>query len=180
MPCFKRIILLSVATVVALASAPAAGDDDRAALTRPPAGSIAAQLRLKRNLLRITSGSLVSSLKHNREAWENLTPDERGRFRKSYLAYLRKNRAEQAKLLEYYEKIFKMPPERREAWRLRAKWLAVVVQSFTPKQRKALEQMSPDDQARKILARKALLIKQGRLKADTPTSLPASAPGPRM
>ncbi len=121
MPCFKRIILLSVATVVALASAPAAGDDDRAALTKPPAGSIAAQLRLKRNLQRITAGSLVASLEHNREAWENLTPDERGRFRKSYLAYHQKDPAEREKLLKSYEKLFKMSPERREAWRRRAK-----------------------------------------------------------
>ena len=175
MRCFKKTIL-SLVTVLALASVSAAAEDDGSALTKPPAGSIAAQLRLKMKLHRITLGPLSASLRHNRTEWESLTPDERGRFRKSFLAFLHKSPAEQEKLLAHYEKLFKMTSDRRDTYRQRAKWLEVVVRSFTPDQRKALQQMTPDDRARKILARKALLIKQGRLKAASPTS----APAPRM
>lgn len=170
---FKRTIL-TVAAAVALASASAPADDDRSALTRPPAGSIAAQLRLKMKLHRITAGPLAASMKHNREEWESLTPDQRGHFRKSFLAFWHKSPAEKERLLLHYEKLFKMTAERRDAYRRRAKWLDVVVKSFTPQQRKALQQMPPDDRARKILDRKAELIKQGRLKGDAPTSAPAS------
>ena len=176
----KRSILTAIA-VMALASASAPADEGRSSLTKPPAGSIAAQLRLKMKLHRITSGSLAASLKHNRREWESLTPDQRGRFRKSFLAFLHKSPGQQEKLLVHYEALFKMTAERREAYRQRAKWLDVVVRSFTPEQRQALQEMPPDDRARKILARKAELLKQGRLEVDAPTSAPASAPaGPRM
>jgi len=166
-----------------LASAVALADDaDGSGLTRPPAGSIARQLRLKMKLHRITpGGSLVAALKHNRQEWESLTPDQRGRFRKSFLAFLHKSEAEQEKILTHYEKLFKMTAERRDAYRQRAKWLAVVVESFTPAERAALQKMTPDDRARKILARKALLIKQGKLPGGAPTTAPSTAPAvPRM
>ena len=175
MLCFKRIIV-SLLAVSALASVSSAADDDRSTLTKPPAGSLAAQRRLKMKLHRITAGRLSASLEHNRMEWESLTPDERGRFRKNFLAFLHKSQAEQDMLLAHYEKLFKMTAERREAYRRRAKWLAIVVRSFTAKERKELQQMDPDDRARKILARKALLINQGKLKRDAPTS----APAPRM
>ena len=175
MLCFKRIIV-SLLAVLALASVSSAADDDRSPLTKPPAGSIAAQLRLKMKLHRITAGPLSASLRHNRMEWESLTPDERGRFRKSFLAYLRKSPTEKERLLTHYEELFKMTAERRDAYRRRAKWLSVVVRSFTANERKELQQMDPDNRARKILARKALLINQGKLKPDAPTS----APAPRM
>ena len=175
MLCFKRVTV-SLLAVLALASGSAAADDDNSALTRPPAGSIAAQLRLKMKLHQITLGPLAVTMRHNRMEWDSLTPDERGRFRKSFLAYRHKSPAEKERLLTHYEELFKMRADRREAYRRRAKWLDVVVRSFTAKERKALQEMTPDDRARKILARKALLIKQGRLKVDAPTS----APAPRM
>jgi len=180
MACVRQGILLGLGALLVLTSVSSAADKDRSALTKPPPGSIAAQLRLKMKLHGITPGPLAASMEHNRKEWESLTPDERGRFRKSFLAFHQKSPAEQEKLLAHYEKLFKMTAERREAYRRRAKWLAVVVESFTPAEREALQQMPPDDRARKILARKALLIKQGRLKPDTPTSEPASRPVPRM
>ena len=177
----RRLHITTFAATVLLAGAIALADDaDGSGLTRPPAGSIARQLRLKMTLHRITpGGSLVATLKHNRQEWESLTPDQRGSFRKNFLAFLHKSEDEQEKILSQYEKLFKMTTERRDAYRQRAKWLALVVESFTPAERAELQQMAPDDRARKILARKALLIKQGRLE-KSPTTAPSTAPAPRM
>ena len=178
----RTLHMTTLASAVLLASTAALADGaDGAGLTRPPAGSIARQLRLKMTLHRITpGGSLVAALRHNRQEWESLTPDQRGHFRKSFLAFLHKSADEQENILTHYEKLFKMTTERRDAYRQRAKWLAVVVESFTPAERTAMQQMTPDDRARKLLARKALLIKQGRLKDEAPTTAPSTAPARRM
>jgi len=177
---FRRLNILTLAAAVLVTGTVALADDaDGSGLTSsvPPAGSIASQLRLKMKLRRITSGgSLVTTLKHNRQAWESLTADERGSFRRDFMAYWRKTVAEREQILSHYEKLVKMTAERREAYRRRAKWLAIVVESFTPAERTELQAMTPDDRARKILARKALLITQGKLKLDGATTAPASAP----
>lgn len=175
---FRRLDILTLAAAVLVTGTVVLADGaDGSGLTRPPAGSIARQLRLKMKLHRITpGGSLVATLKHNRQEWESLTPDERGRFRKSFMAFQGKSEAEQEQILSHYEKLFKMTAERREAYRRRAKWLAIVVESFTPAERAELQVMTPDDRARKILTRKALLIKQGKLAPNGATTAPASAP----
>ena len=128
----RRLHITTFAATVLLAGAIALADDaDGSGLTRPPAGSIARQLRLKMTLHRITpAGSLVAALKHNRQEWESLTPDQRGSFRKNFLAFLHKSADEQEKILSQYEKLFKMTTERPDAYRQRAKWLGVVVQSL--------------------------------------------------
>jgi len=175
---FRRLNILTLAAAILVTGSVTYADDaDGSGLSRPPSGSIARQLRLKMKLHRITAnGSLVATLKHNRQEWESLTPDQRGRFRKSFMAYQRKTEGEQEQILSHYETLFKMTAERRQAYRQRAKWLTVVVESFTPVERAELQGMTPDDRARKILDRKALLLKQGKLKLDDPTTAPALIP----
>ena len=147
---------------------------------RPPRGSLARQRLLKQRLQRITPGSLAVALRHSRHAWERLTPDQRSSFRRRFLAFRRKSPAQQEKLLLHYEKLFQMTAQRRRAYRERARWLKVVVRSFPPEQREALKRLTPDARARKLLDRKALLIRQGLLSpagsTTRPTSTPAWAP----
>ena len=173
----RNILIFAVAWV--LCSTCAAWGADDSALRRPPRGSVARQRLLKLKLQRITAGSLSAALDHNRRQWERITPDQRQQYRRSFLAFLQKSPEQQDKLLAHYEKLFKMSPERRQAYRRRSKWLRVVVKSFTAAQREELERMAPGARARKILARKAQLLSRGRLKADRATTAASGAPTSR-
>ena len=161
--------------VLSLAASAAQAGDETAVTRRPPKGSLARQQLLKTRLARIMPTPLSSALSHNRREWDALTPDQRGQYRRSFLAFLHKSPEERTRLLSHYEKLFKMSADRRDAFRRRAKWLKVVVASFTPAERKAMSAMSPTDRARKLLARKAELIHQGKIKPAA-TAAPTSKP----
>ena len=160
--------------MLSLTAAATSADDQTAVTRRPPKGSLARQQLLKTRLARIMPTGLSSALSHNRREWDALTPDQRRQYRRSFLAFLRKSPEERTRLLSHYEKLFKMSAERRDAYRQRTEWLKVVVASFTPAERKALSAMSPTDRARKLLARKAELIRQGKITADPPTAAATS------
>jgi len=174
----RKTLMLTAALFLTAAAADAR--DPAPAPRRPPRGSLARQRLLQQRLRRITPGSLAKALRHSRNAWERLTPDERSSFRRRVLAFHRKSPAEQEKLIRHYENLFQMTAERRRAYRRRARWLKVVVRSFTPEQREALKQMPPDARARKLLDRKAFLIRRGVLSpagaTSQPTSMPAGSP----
>lgn len=170
--------MLVVAAVVVVSAGPMLAADDSAALRKPPRGSLARRLRLKMKLRKIAGGNLSESLRHNRLQWQNLSPDQRGRYRRSFLAFLKKNPDRQDELLEHFEKLFKMSDQRRQAYRQRAKWLRIVIKSFTPDQREQMRKLTPDQRAKKLLARKALLISQGKLKPDQPPAKTPDQPAP--
>ncbi len=150
------------------------GDDiGTGLLTRPPRGSLAAQLRLKLSLQMSGGTSLAASLDHNRHEWEMLSPEQRERFRGMAVAFLDKDPKEQEKLLRDYSRLLSLNREKREAYRARAKWVRVVVASFTPEQRKQLAGMSSTDRAKALIARRDELKSQGKLH---PTTRSATAP----
>ena len=180
MPVRMRQLLIGMSAVAGLWSVSAGADDQGASLRQPPLGSVARQLRLKQKLLLAAAGvPLSEALKHNRQEWESLTPNQRGQFRRNVYAFRNKSPQEQTRLLEHYEKLFTMTAKRREAYRRRARWLRVVVEDFTPQQREQLKAMSPDERARKLLARKAELIRRGVLAPDRPVPKATSAPAGR-
>ncbi|MCD6303950.1 MAG: DUF3106 domain-containing protein [Planctomycetes bacterium] len=157
----------------------AAGNDDTAVLTRPPRGSLAAQLRLKLSLRMAGGVSLAASLDHNRQEWQMLSPDERERFRSYVLAFLQKDPKSQEKLLKNYNTFLSLTKEKQRAYRRRAEWVRIVAASFTPEQREQLRRMSSLDRARAYIARRDLLIRQGKLKlSGGPTSAPAAGRTP--
>ena len=177
------ILLLAGAALPAAAQsgrpAPAADPKARAAApaSRPaPAGvTLAAQKRLAERLNAIKGPSLAASLSHNRAEWESLSPDQRSRFRQEALAFLNQSPDRQELLLKQYQRLITLSAERQENYRQIAKWLKVVVDSMTFAERKALLEMAPEQRAKAILARKAELISQGKLPAES-ASRPADPP----
>ncbi|MFP3936938.1 MAG: DUF3106 domain-containing protein [Phycisphaerae bacterium] len=166
-------ILLIVFVGLGLASRLCAqGDSD--ALRRPPAGSIAAQLRLKQKLLAEQQGTtLAATLRHNRRQWESLSPEQRDHYRRVAVAFLRENPDKQRELIEHYDEFIKMSAERRQAYRQRERWLKVVVASFTPRERDELRNMPADERARRLITRRDKLVEQGKLKLEEPTTQPS-------
>jgi hypothetical protein len=144
-------------------------------LTRPPRGSLAAQLRLKLSLQMTGGTSLAASMDHNRQDWEMLSPEQRERFRGMAVAFLDKDPKEQEKLLRSYSAFLSLDKQKREQYRARADWVRTVVASFTPQERKQLESMSSMDRAKAIIARRDELVSQGKLQLQ-PTTRPATEP----
>jgi orotidine-5'-phosphate decarboxylase len=67
-----------------------------------------------------------------------------------------------------------MDAQKQQAYRERAKWLKVVVDSFTPQERENLQKLSADERAKILLDRKAQLIAEGKLQPATqPSTQPA-------
>jgi len=161
------------AAAAEIAQGAESGDIGTDVLTRPPRGSLAAQLRLKLSLQMSGGTSLAASMDHNRQEWQMLTPEQRERFRGIAVAFLEKNPNEQAKLLRSYSAFLSLNKQKRQAYRARAEWVRVVVASFTPEQRRQLAGMSSMDRAKAIIARRDELISQGKLP---PTTQPATAP----
>ncbi len=181
----KKIIYIMVAAMAFISSAPAddagptdgalaAKNDKTASKKTAYRGSVARQLMLKRRLDRIAEGRLALALNHNRSQWQSLTPDERQEYRRAVLAYQHQDPEKQRQLLEHYEKLIKMSAQRRKAYRQRAKWLEVVVNSLSDRQREDLKHMSPRDRAKFLLQRKKELIEKGELKPDGPATKPAT------
>lgn len=152
--------------------------------SKPAPGSIASQLKLRFNLMRSADcdpySNLSSALRNNLKGWQNLSPDQREKFRLDAYAFMQRNPREQEKLIQQYEKFISMSPDKQETYRRRADWLKVVVASYSVKERKDLEQMSPTDRAARLIQRRNELVKQGKLSlvepATKPTSQPAEAP----
>lgn len=167
-------MVISAAAALLLAWATAGAAD--ATPAKPPLGSIARQLRLRMELMKKASGTLASSLSHNRGEWERISPDQREKFRREAYAFLQQNPQEQDRLLEHYTRFIEMSAQRQAEYQARAQWLSVVAASFTPEQRKALEAMPAEQRAKALLDRKAELIAQGKLAPDAPASAPASGP----
>ncbi len=168
-------LLLAVAAATALPRA-MAENDAAAELNAPPMGSIARQLLLAAKLKRANheAVSLAAAMDHNRADWEKLSPDQRSRFRQEALAFLNENPQEQERLLQQYDKLISMSAAKQAKYRQTAEWLKVVTASFTAEERKALLALTPEQRAKALLERKALLIKEGKLPAETPTSAPAT------
>jgi hypothetical protein len=151
-----------------------AGDIGTDVLTRPPRGSLAAQLRLKLSLQMSGGTSLAASMNHNRLDWEVLSPEQRERFRGMAVAFLNKDPKEQETLLRRYSDFLSLDKQKREEYRVRADWVRAVVASFTPQERKNLASMSSMDRAKALIARRDELVSQGKLKvATSPTTAPA-------
>ena len=155
-------ILIAVAALAVLAGAEIAQAQARAGQTV----DVARQLRLKLSLIKVANNdSLAMSI--NRQEWDRLTPDERDKYRREALAFLSKSPEEQARVIEHYEKLIKLSAQKREAYLQRAQWLHVVVESFSAQERDELTKLPPDQRAKRLLDRKAELIKQGKLAPDT-------------
>ncbi len=178
-PMHRFLIILTTAALAATATCAIAADAPSKSkarhLNKPPFGSIARQKLLKFRLRMRSIGSLVASLDHNRDAWKSLSPDQREQYRRKAYAFLKKNPAQQEKMLLDYEKFIKLSVGERKAYRRRAAWLKVVVQTFSRPERRKLREMSPEDRARKLIERRDKLVRQGKLKLP-PTSQPATAP----
>ncbi len=171
MTTWKNFLALAAAAVIFVSAGAAIADD-----AKPAAGSVARQLLLKRRLEKIAAGTLATSLEHNRRQWDQLSPEQRDQMRRTALAFEKANPAEQKRLLERYEQLSRMTPEKQQAYRERAKWLDVVVASFTPEERSQLKDMPAEQRAKTLLDRKAQLIREGKLKAEAAATQPATRP----
>ncbi|MGC9454848.1 MAG: DUF3106 domain-containing protein [Phycisphaerae bacterium] len=172
-----RKVMVTILTAVlagVMSAGTAAAQDGSDALRRPPAGSIAAQLRLKQKLLAEQEGTtLAATLRHNRRQWESLSPEQRDHYRRVAVAFLRENPDKQRELIEHYERFVRMSADRRQAYRQREQWLKVVVASFTPSERDELRNMPADERARRLVARRDELVEQGKLTLQEPATQPA-------
>jgi len=165
----------AAAEVAQAADNAGAADIGTDVLTRPPRGSLAAQLRLKLSLQMSAGTSLAASMNHNRQDWEMLSPEQRERFRGMAVAFLDKDPKQQEKLLLSYSAFLALDKQKREEYRVRADWVRAVVATFTAQERKQLESMSSMDRAKAIIARRDELVSQGKLKLQ-PTTQPTTAP----
>jgi hypothetical protein len=171
-----RNILVAVITPCLVACVVHAADN---ASPKPPKGSMAGQLMLKYRLAgKLPAGSLEASVNHNRQEWDSLSPDQRDHYRQEALAFMDKSQEEQEALLKKYESLIKMDAQKQQAYRERARWLKIVVDSFTPQERENLQKMSPDERAKILLDRKAHLISEGKLApaAPGPSTQPSTQP----
>lgn len=173
----RSMRMLAAAIVAAAVTLWASAQD--ATPHRAPAGSVAAQLRLK-SLLQAqqSEGSLMAALNHNAQDWGNLSPDQREEYRKNVVAFLNKSPEEQEKLLQHYEQLVKLSAEAREKYRLRAKWIQAVLNTMTDAEKKQLRELSPEERAKKLLERRDELVKKGVLVLEEPTTTSAPATSP--
>ncbi len=168
------LIVAAMTTSIAETARP---QTTRPAATKLSLISVARQRMLKCRLQTISKGTLTASLRHNRKEWENLAPSEREKYRADARAFLNKSRQDQQRLLKHYEQLVRLSPEKQRIYDDRAKWLKVVVESFTPQQRKALLALLPRQRAERLRQRRDELIRQGKLTLEPapPTTAPADA-----
>ena len=173
-----RFILMAATMQVTVGVCPVARAQP-SELPRPSAGSISRQLMLKYRLRKIADGTLTASLYHNRAEWQQLSPDQRDKYRRDVLAFRHKSPEEQTRLLALYEKLAKLSVEEQEAYTSRAKWLKVVAESLTPEERRELEQMTPEQRARRLLERRDHILREGRLLLPPEASPSTTGPATR-
>lgn len=82
--------------------------------------------------------------------------------RRGAIVFMKMSPAEQQKLLARYERAAAASAQMR---RRQARWLPAVLDSFTPEQCDQLRRMTPSQQARAFLTRRAELIRAGKLPA---------------
>ncbi len=161
-----RTICLAVAAV-GIAAGVALADNSPSASTTPPKGSIARQLLLKFKLQAGRSGlALADALRHSRNEWESLSPDQREQFREAAYAILQKSEKDQEQILLRYEKLIKMSAERQEAYQRRAKWLKAVLKTLSEEQKQQLLKLKPLQRARRLIEIRDQLVEQGKLALD--------------
>jgi hypothetical protein len=170
----KRTLACILATVLLL-GADARAQQDRPT-PRPAMGSVSRQLMLKHRLRRIADGRLTAALGHNRDAWRGLSPEQRDAYRREAYAFLKKSDPQQRRLLmAYYENLAHLPAEKRAAYRKRARWLNVVIESFSDAERAELRRLPPGRRAERLIQRRDELIRAGKLTFDAQTR-PATGP----
>ncbi len=169
---FAAIALAAVLATAALADGPKG-----AAAPQPKMVDVAKQFRLLRGLQRLGGGeALAASIGHFRQEWDRLSPEQREKFRQEAQAFAAKSPQEQQKIIDHYNQLVQLSDEQRQAYVKRAAWLKVVIDSFDAQQRAELARLSPADRAKQLLERKAQLIKEGKLKDETPATAPATRP----
>ena len=179
MPTVWRAIL--IATFLLMPALTGAEQDERSGARKPTVGSVSRQLMLKYRLRKIAEGTLTASLSHNNRQWMRLSPDQRDKYRRDVLAFRTKSDDQQAKLLlTYYESLARLSAEKQRAHQRRARWLKIVVDSFTPHERKTLKELPPEQRARRLIGRRDELIRLGKLtlRSAEPTSIPVSTTQP--
>jgi len=173
-----RNIIIGFMTLATVALT-AGGQSDRPILGKASGASVSRQLMLKYRLRKIADGTLTASLDHNRQEWRRLSADQRDRYRRDALAFLGKSDDEQRKLLAQYEKLARLSARKRRAYQHRAKWLKVVVASFSPAELKALRDLPPRRRARRLLERRDELVRYGKLILEPEKTPAATAPATR-
>jgi hypothetical protein len=167
-------ILIAVMTACLTARAQAAPPQ----VPKDDPGYVKSQLKLKHDLLKaMGKEKLAESLAHVQSEWENLTPDQRRRFREQALAFLQKNTEQQEELLERYEQLIKMTAQRRQEYRQRADWLAAVTQWLEqndPERVEQLRKMHPLDRAKELVALRDTLVREKKISLAAPTTQPAA------
>ncbi|MFW6133504.1 MAG: DUF3106 domain-containing protein [Planctomycetota bacterium] len=165
-------VILAAGLLVGGVAAGEPGDDARQPVRYP--GDIVSQLRLKLKLLRtLDNSSVVEAVSHARQQWEGLTPDQRQRYRDQARAFLRENPERQAELLRHYDKLIRMTPERRAAYRYRAAWLKAVtdwLRAHDPERIEALRRMTPTQRAEQFVALRDRLVAEGEIELPPPPS----------
>lgn len=166
------LAILFAAAAAAATAAPALAADE--APSPAPAGSLTRQLRLLAKLNAAKQGvALADALDHNRQAWQRLAPDQRERFRQIVLAWRNRSPEQQAQLLRRVDEWISTADQQREKYRRMNRWLGDVVASFSPAEREALREMSPEQRARKIIQRRDELVAKGELVIEPPSPSPA-------
>ncbi len=101
--------------------------------------------------------SLRESIGHEqtaRQRWAELTRQQQDHARQQALAFLKRDPDEQQRLIDSYAQAVAEDPAAQAAWQHRSHWLQEVLESFTPKQRDALRQMSPARRAQTFIQRR--------------------------
>lgn len=162
----------NILAVLALALLPALARGQATARTdgKIVRGSKADQMLLREAIDKQLSGSLVAELNENKKVWGAMTAEQLRELRQRYYAFLRESDADKARLLETEIEFNKLSDEQKQSFRRRAAWLTKVVASLTPDERRRLQEMSPEDRAKRLLELKS------RLAETQPVDPPASPP----
>jgi hypothetical protein len=156
------VVILLAAAVPSVVVAQQAASGDAGVVSK------AQQLRLRMQVRAITDDQTMAARLSSGLEWSRLSPDQQEKIREEVLAFMGKSEAEQDKLLTHYERLIRLGAAQREAYLARAAWLRVVVDSYTPAERKAMESLPPQERAARLIERKEQLIREGKL-ADTAT-----------
>jgi hypothetical protein len=144
-----------------------------------PAGAgevgVERQLLLKRKLA-MGEETLLSTLRHNVQKWETLSPEQRQVFRDRAYAFRDAPPEKQQAILDAYEDFVQLSAQQKQEYRRRADWLKIVLANLPEEKKDLLRQLSPADCAKELLRLKAELQAEGKLPLDEPTTEPTPAP----
>ncbi len=97
------------------------------------------------------------------KSWRALSSEQRSRARRHAVIFIRLNVRQQERILTEHEQAINTSQYMQEALRQQIHCIRIVVQSFTPSERRALRLMTPPRRARKFLQRRNYLIRTGKL-----------------